>query len=229
MQAALIAGLSATSLLPEERAFFRDVQPAGLILFTRNCHDLEQIRALVSDTREAVGAENFLVLIDQEGGRVQRLRSALGRELPPARRYGDFRIALYASRDRPDTRGPATAVRARPARGVHPVRSPAACRDFPAASRPAVPVETDLPSLPPSRAWLSPSLRGYSHGQCKCAATPIDASDARNDGGRSAMARVAARRHARRCPVVDARYTASRPSYMRDLPHHACPVVRIAA
>ena len=90
MQAALIAGLSTTSLLPDERAFFRDVQPAGLILFTRNCHDLEQIRALVSDTREAVGSENFLVLIDQEGGRVQRLRSALGRELPPARRYGDM-------------------------------------------------------------------------------------------------------------------------------------------
>ncbi|HMN37268.1 MAG TPA: beta-N-acetylhexosaminidase [Hyphomicrobium sp.] len=90
MQAALICGLSATSLTPDERAFFRDVQPAGVILFTRNCHGLEQIRALVSETREAVGAEDFLVLIDQEGGRVQRLRGALGRALPPARRYGDM-------------------------------------------------------------------------------------------------------------------------------------------
>ncbi|MEZ5897992.1 MAG: beta-N-acetylhexosaminidase [Hyphomicrobiaceae bacterium] len=98
MQAALIAGLSSTSLTDEERAFYRDVRPAGLILFSRNCHDLEQIKTLIAQTRDAVGAEDFLVLIDQEGGRVQRLRGALGRALPPARRYGDMyaRVGMHA-------------------------------------------------------------------------------------------------------------------------------------
>lgn len=89
MQSALIAGLSSTALTSEERAFFKDVRPAGMILFTRNCRDHEQIRSLVAEVREAVGAP-MLVLIDQEGGRVQRLRGELGRELPPARRYGEL-------------------------------------------------------------------------------------------------------------------------------------------
>lgn len=92
MRAALIAGLSGMSLTDEERAFYRDVRPAGTILFTRNCRDLDQVAALVADVRAAVGADDFLVLIDQEGGRVQRLRGALGRALPPARHYGQ----LYA-------------------------------------------------------------------------------------------------------------------------------------
>lgn len=92
MRSALIAGLSGTVLTGEERAFYRDVRPAGMILFTRNCRDLAQVAALVAETRAAVGAQDFLVLIDQEGGRVQRLRGELGRALPPARNYG----AMYA-------------------------------------------------------------------------------------------------------------------------------------
>lgn len=93
MRSALITGLSGHTLTADERAFYRDVRPAGLILFTRNCRDLAQVAALVAATREAVGLEDFLVLIDQEGGRVQRLRGALGRALPPARRYGDLLAA----------------------------------------------------------------------------------------------------------------------------------------
>ena len=93
MRSALIAGLSGTVLSADERAFYRDVRPAGMILFTRNCRDLAQVAALVAETREAVDADDFLVLIDQEGGRVQRLRGELGRALPPARNYGD----MYAS------------------------------------------------------------------------------------------------------------------------------------
>lgn len=96
MQSALIAGVSSLELNPDERAFFKDAQPAGLILFSRNCRDHDQIRKLVGNVREAAGGDKFLVLIDQEGGRVQRLRGELGRELPAARRYGE----LYA--DDPD-------------------------------------------------------------------------------------------------------------------------------
>ena len=93
MTAALITGLSGTSLTPQERGFLKDVQPAGIILFSRNCQTREQIKALVQDARAAVGTGNLLVLIDQEGGRVQRLRPPLGRALPPGQAYA----GLYAS------------------------------------------------------------------------------------------------------------------------------------
>ncbi|MFA5901291.1 MAG: beta-N-acetylhexosaminidase [Hyphomicrobium sp.] len=58
------------------------------MLFGRNLQDHAQIRALIADVRAAVGADDLLVLIDQEGGRVQRLRPPLGRALPPAAAYG---------------------------------------------------------------------------------------------------------------------------------------------
>ena len=93
MRTALITGVAGTVLAPKEAAFLRETRPAGLILFARNLESHEQIRALVADAREAVGAEDFLVLIDQEGGRVQRLRPPLGRALPPGAAYG----RLYAS------------------------------------------------------------------------------------------------------------------------------------
>jgi beta-N-acetylhexosaminidase len=90
MRTALITGVSGHVLTDDERAFYRDVRPAGAILFTRNCHDLAQVASLVASIREAAGADDFLVLIDQEGGRVQRLRGELGRALPPGRAYGDM-------------------------------------------------------------------------------------------------------------------------------------------
>ncbi|UWQ61252.1 beta-N-acetylhexosaminidase [Leisingera caerulea] len=70
-------------LSADEKAFFRDADPFGFILFARNIADADQVRALCNDFREAVGRD-CLITIDQEGGRVQRLRSPLGREwLPP--------------------------------------------------------------------------------------------------------------------------------------------------
>ncbi len=68
-----ITGLAGTSLLPDERAFLRDSAPWGLILFARNVEAPDQVRALVQQARDALGW-NAPVLIDQEGGRVQRLR-----------------------------------------------------------------------------------------------------------------------------------------------------------
>lgn len=69
-----IFGLSGPVLTPDERAFFRECDPAGYILFGRNIVDPEQLRALTDDLRSIHGRERLLVSIDQEGGRVARLR-----------------------------------------------------------------------------------------------------------------------------------------------------------
>jgi len=67
----------------EERAFFRDADPFGFILFSRNIDTPDQLRALCEEFRAAVGRD-CPILIDQEGGRVQRLRPPLARNwLPP--------------------------------------------------------------------------------------------------------------------------------------------------
>jgi beta-N-acetylhexosaminidase len=92
MVASLITGLSGEILTDDERRFYRDVQPAGLILFARNVAGVEQLKRLVADVLATVGRSDFLVLIDQEGGRVQRLRPPMARTLPAAAVYGK----LYA-------------------------------------------------------------------------------------------------------------------------------------
>lgn len=80
---AAIFGCLGPGLSPEERAFFRDADPFGFILFARNVDNPEQLRRLTSELREAVGRD-APVLVDQEGGRVQRLRGPHWREfLPP--------------------------------------------------------------------------------------------------------------------------------------------------
>lgn len=70
-------------LSPDEKAFFRDVDPFGFILFARNIDTPEQVRALCADMRDAVGRD-AIITIDQEGGRVQRMRAPTWRDwLPP--------------------------------------------------------------------------------------------------------------------------------------------------
>ena len=69
-------------LSSDEKAFFRDADPFGFILFARNLDTPDQIRALCEDFREAVG-RNAPITIDQEGGRVQRLRPPLARLWKP--------------------------------------------------------------------------------------------------------------------------------------------------
>lgn len=71
---AAIFGCSAHSLTSDEKRFFEESNPLGFILFARNCDNKEQVKALVKGMRECVG-RNAPVLIDQEGGRVQRLAS----------------------------------------------------------------------------------------------------------------------------------------------------------
>jgi len=69
-----IFGCSGPQLTEEERAFFREADPAGYILFGRNCDNPQQLRALTDDLRSIHGRERLLISIDQEGGRVARLR-----------------------------------------------------------------------------------------------------------------------------------------------------------
>ncbi|TRD10747.1 beta-N-acetylhexosaminidase [Erythrobacter insulae] len=69
-----IFGCSGPELTADERAFFRDADPAGYILFGRNCENPAQLRALTDELRSLHGRERLLISIDQEGGRVARLR-----------------------------------------------------------------------------------------------------------------------------------------------------------
>lgn len=89
---AAIYGCSGTVLTPSEKAFFAETQPLGFILFARNIDTPDQVRRLTAALRDSVGRAEAPILIDQEGGRVQRLRAPHWREAPPARRFGD----LYA-------------------------------------------------------------------------------------------------------------------------------------
>ncbi len=69
-------------LTAEEKAFFRDADPFGFILFARNVESPGQLATLCAEMREAVGRE-AVITIDQEGGRVQRLRAPAWREWVP--------------------------------------------------------------------------------------------------------------------------------------------------
>lgn len=89
MLSAFITGVAGTQLTNAERDFLRAARPCGLILFARNCETHDQIRKLVGDVSDSVGSE-ILVLIDQEGGRVQRLRPPIGRAMPPAEIFADM-------------------------------------------------------------------------------------------------------------------------------------------
>ena len=69
----VIFGLAGPELTPDEQAFFRDVNPAGYILFGRNIETPAQLRALTDALRALRGDDQLPILIDQEGGRVARL------------------------------------------------------------------------------------------------------------------------------------------------------------
>jgi beta-N-acetylhexosaminidase len=87
---ACILGCSGPRLTREERAFFRSADPWGFILFARNVETPHQVKTLTADLRDAVGRDDAPILIDQEGGRVQRLRPPHWPVYPPGRAYGDL-------------------------------------------------------------------------------------------------------------------------------------------
>lgn len=85
----LIFGVSGTTLTKEEAHFFNDHIPAGLILFKRNCESPEQVKKLIYDFQEITGAQH--ILIDQEGGRVARLKDhPAWPNFPPAAHFGNL-------------------------------------------------------------------------------------------------------------------------------------------
>ncbi len=88
---AMILGCAGLTLSREERAFYRGERPWAFILFKRNVDEPSQIRDLVAGLRDCVGRSDALVFIDQEGGRVQRLRPPLAPSYPTGAAIG----ALY--------------------------------------------------------------------------------------------------------------------------------------
>ncbi len=89
-QTAAIYGVAGHALTGAETAFLRDTKPVGIILFARNIESKTQVKALTDSLYELLG-EELLILVDQEGGRVRRLRPPIWPDFPPA---GDF-FTLY--------------------------------------------------------------------------------------------------------------------------------------
>lgn len=107
MRRRVIFGCSGPVLERVERDFFRELQPWGFILFGRNVKTREQVRALTDSLRETLGDAQAPVLIDQEGGRVARLRPPEWHQRPPQGVFG----TLHA--ENPERAGEAAYLNAR--------------------------------------------------------------------------------------------------------------------
>jgi len=90
MYKAVIFGIQGTKLTDEEKEFFKREKPIGFILFARNIENKTQLKSLVHDLRESVKNKNAPILIDQEGGRVARLKEPHWYHPPAARIFGDI-------------------------------------------------------------------------------------------------------------------------------------------
>jgi beta-N-acetylhexosaminidase len=89
---AAVYGCQGHELASDERAFFQDVRPFGFILLAinRNIENPAQVAALCDQLRDSIGDANAPIFIDQEGGRVQRLRPPHWQNRPAARRFGEL-------------------------------------------------------------------------------------------------------------------------------------------
>lgn len=85
-----IFGLSGPVLTAEEASFFKRADPVGYILFGRNCENPQQLRALTDSLRALHGRDSLLISIDQEGGRVARLRPPFWSSFPAGAAFGDL-------------------------------------------------------------------------------------------------------------------------------------------
>lgn len=85
-----IFGLSGLKLTDDERAFFRDADPAGYILFGRNVESRMQLRALTDELRALHGRDRLLISIDQEGGRVARMKPPEWEAFPPGEVFAEL-------------------------------------------------------------------------------------------------------------------------------------------
>jgi beta-N-acetylhexosaminidase len=88
--APVIFGLEGLQISADEAAFFREINPWGIILFARNLESRAQIEALTNELRVLTGQAHLPILIDQEGGRVARLTPPLVAAYPPMGLYGEM-------------------------------------------------------------------------------------------------------------------------------------------
>lgn len=88
----IIFGCEGPELSKKERDFFAREKPAGFILFARNIEDKKQVSRLTADLKRAVGRHKVPVLIDQEGGRVQRMSEPYWRKYPEMKVFGDMAL-----------------------------------------------------------------------------------------------------------------------------------------
>ena len=88
MPLAAILGCAGPELTAAEAAFFRAQDPLGFIVFARNLIDPDQVRRLTADLRASIGRPDAPILVDQEGGRVARLKAPHWRHPPAADRFG---------------------------------------------------------------------------------------------------------------------------------------------
>lgn len=89
---AAIFSVEGARLSQKEKAFFKQADPLGFILFARNCDNPKQLRELTNSLRESVGRD-CPILIDQEGGRVQRLKPPAWRSYAAAASYGEIAVS----------------------------------------------------------------------------------------------------------------------------------------
>jgi beta-N-acetylhexosaminidase len=94
---AAIYGFEGLELTADERAFFRDADPAGFILFKRNCETREQLRRLTDSLRALTGHADLPILIDQEGGRVARMKPPEWTPFPAAEKFATLYRAAPSS------------------------------------------------------------------------------------------------------------------------------------
>ncbi|MBT4588628.1 MAG: beta-N-acetylhexosaminidase [Rhodospirillaceae bacterium] len=87
---AVIFGCAGLELSPEEVAFFTKTQPIGFILFARNCDTPKQVQDLTQQLRDCIQSKDALILIDQEGGRVCRLKPPHWRHPPAAQVFAQL-------------------------------------------------------------------------------------------------------------------------------------------
>ena len=90
--AAVVFGCAGLTLTADEKVLFRDANPAGYILFARNVDTPDQVRRLTDSLRDLSGNPKIPILIDQEGGRVQRLRPPHWAAYPAMRPFGERAI-----------------------------------------------------------------------------------------------------------------------------------------
>lgn len=96
---AAIYGCAGLELTPAEQAFFAAKKPLGFILFKRNIDTPEQVRALINALKAAAGHPDVLILVDQEGGRVQRFKSPHWPSYPPAAAYEAVASSPFEQRE----------------------------------------------------------------------------------------------------------------------------------